>query len=94
MEKFALWVIASNFIGFVLMVFDKAQAEHGRRRVSEAALIFWSSIGGSLGVLTAQQGVRHKTTKQPIAAIIHIMPVAHGALALIILFSEPRLPFA
>lgn len=81
MEALLYWLIAANFIGFALMLWDKARAEAGGWRVAESTLIGWSLIGGSIGTLAASHLVRHKTRKQPIATILRIIPIGHAALA-------------
>ncbi len=81
MEMLLYWLIAANFIGFALMLWDKARAEAGGWRVAESTLISWSLIGGSIGTIAASHLVRHKTRKQPIAMILRVIPVGHAALA-------------
>lgn len=79
-EVMLYWIIAANLIGFILMVWDKHCAENGGWRISESMLIRWSMMGGSLGTLAAQRLIRHKTRKQPIAAILTAIPLLHAAL--------------
>lgn len=65
------WLAIINLIGFAMMASDKRRAtESGRgrvRRIPEARLLGIAAIGGSGGVLVAQQLLRHKTLKQPFA---------------------------
>ena len=78
LEGILYWLIAANFIGFMLMLRDKHRAETGGWRTPESTLILWSLIGGSLGTLAAQRLLRHKTRKQPIATYIVLIPLFHG----------------
>ena len=80
MEMALYWIVAANLVGFVLMVWDKHQAENNGWRIAESTLIVWSMVGGSLGMLAASRAIRHKTRKQPIASILTIAPVLHMAL--------------
>ncbi|QPP51574.1 DUF1294 domain-containing protein [Halomonas sp. SS10-MC5] len=56
-------------ITFAMYGFDKAAAERGQWRTSEATLLFVGLIGGWPGALVAQRLFRHKTRKQPFQAI-------------------------
>lgn len=48
---------------FIAYAIDKAAAVAGRRRISEAALIFLGLAGGWPGAIIAQQVLRHKSSK-------------------------------
>ncbi|MBW6391329.1 DUF1294 domain-containing protein [Halomonas sp. Y3S6] len=56
-------------ITFAMYGFDKAAAERGQWRTSEATLLFAGLIGGWPGALVAQRLFWHKTRKQPFQAI-------------------------
>ncbi|MFW3613159.1 DUF1294 domain-containing protein, partial [Billgrantia antri] len=58
-----------SVITFAMYGIDKAAAGKGRRRISEATLLFVGLIGGWPGALVAQRLFRHKTRKQPFQAI-------------------------
>lgn len=58
-----------SVITFAMYGIDKAAAGKGRRRISEATLLFAGLIGGWPGALVAQRLFRHKTRKQPFQAI-------------------------
>lgn len=53
---------------FIAYAIDKAAAVAGRRRISEATLIFLGMTGGWPGAIIAQQVLRHKSTKQTFRA--------------------------
>lgn len=65
MYELALAIIAINFIGFAMMVWDKHCAETGQRRVRESTLLRLALFGGSIGVMAARTLARHKTGKEP-----------------------------
>ncbi|EWG97879.1 DUF1294 domain-containing protein [Halomonas sp. BC04] len=68
LQLLAAYVLLS-VISFAMYGLDKAAAGKGRRRISEATLLFAGLIGGWPGALVAQQAFRHKTRKQPFQAI-------------------------
>jgi uncharacterized membrane protein YsdA (DUF1294 family) len=67
-----LWIYLAliNALTFGAFALDKAAAGSNRRRTPERTLLVLALIGGSLGALTAQQVLRHKTRKQPFRAIL------------------------
>ena len=58
-----LYVLASVSC-FAIYAIDKAAAIGGRRRVSEATLLWLGTLGGWPGAIVAQQVLRHKTIKR------------------------------
>lgn len=64
-EGIVLYLTAINGITFLVFRSDKRAAIEGRRRVPEATLLQLALIGGSIGAVSAQQILRHKTRKQP-----------------------------
>lgn len=64
-------LIALNFIAFASFGFDKAAAQAGRRRVSEATLLRWALLGGTPGAYAGRALFRHKTRKQPFCGRLH-----------------------
>ncbi|QTP59406.1 DUF1294 domain-containing protein [Billgrantia antri] len=67
-------------ITFAMYGFDKAAAERGQWRTSEATLLFAGLIGGWPGALVAQRLFRHKTKKQPFQAIFWCGVVVNSAV--------------
>lgn len=80
MTPLPFWLIAINFWAFAAMVWDKHRAETGGRRVAEANLIGLFLLGGAAGGFAASRLVRHKTRKQPFAAIMLLILVGELAL--------------
>jgi uncharacterized membrane protein YsdA (DUF1294 family) len=74
-----------NLFTFGAFALDKAAAESNRRRTPETTLLSLAFIGGSLGALTAQQVLRHKTRKQPFRGILIAIAAVHVAGAAVYL---------
>ncbi len=55
------YIVAVNFVTFALFGYDKYCAQHGKWRVRETTLLFWSAIGGALGAGLAMEFFHHKT---------------------------------
>ena len=64
-------LIAVNFAAFAAFGIDKALAEAGARRISEAALLQLALIGGTPGAYAGRALFRHKTRKQPFSDRLH-----------------------
>jgi uncharacterized membrane protein YsdA (DUF1294 family)/cold shock CspA family protein len=71
-----LYVIAS-IITFVLYWVDKKKAGNNSRRIPEARLHFFESLGGWAGALPAQQIFRHKTSKMSYRVVFWLIVAAH-----------------
>ncbi len=56
-----IYLAAVNLIAFIMFGADKARAVKGRWRISEAALILVSVLGGSAGALAGMKIFHHKT---------------------------------
>ena len=77
-EYFIIYLIFINIIAFLAMFVDKRKAIKNKWRISEAALISLSILGGSIGMLFGMKSCRHKTKHKkftigvPIILIIQI----------------------
>jgi uncharacterized membrane protein YsdA (DUF1294 family)/cold shock CspA family protein len=71
-----LYIIAS-VIAFFLYWIDKKKAENNSRRIPEANLHFFESLGGWVGALLAQQMFRHKTRKLSYQIVFWLIVAAH-----------------
>ena len=64
---------------------DKHCARNGMWRVPERTLLGMALIGGTIGAVAAQHGLRHKTRKEPFRTQLYLIAglqvVALGALA-------------
>ena len=57
------YLIIVNIISFILMGYDKYSAIKKNYRISEAALLTFSLLGGSIGTLLGMILFHHKTKK-------------------------------
>ncbi|MCV0382755.1 MAG: DUF1294 domain-containing protein [Erythrobacter sp.] len=71
----ALYLIAINFVAFASFGIDKARAENGWRRTSEANLLALALIGGTPGAYAGRKLFRHKTRKQPFSSQLHTIAI-------------------
>lgn len=55
------YLIAVNFLAFLLMGADKRRARKGARRIPERTLFLFPLLGGSLGGIAGMGMFRHKT---------------------------------
>lgn len=82
-----LWgyLILINSITFLLFAIDKWKAVHGKWRISEAALLGFSLVGGAVGGLLAMFIFRHKTRKKRFTVSLPLMMLAQAAVMVWIL---------
>lgn len=66
-----------NLITFLLFGLDKLRAWAGSGRVSEAALLTWAFLGGTIGAYAGRALFRHKTRKQPFSSHLHQTAILH-----------------
>ena len=71
--------LALNIIVFFLFWLDKRAARLGDRRIRERTLLLSALFGGSLGAVTAQHMLRHKTRKQPFHRLLLAIVFLHLA---------------
>lgn len=64
-------LIAVNFLAFAAFGIDKALAEAGAWRISEATLLQFAFFGGTPGAYAGRALFRHKTRKQPVSGQLH-----------------------
>ena len=55
------YLIVINIVTFVVYGIDKLKAKQGSWRISEATLLIFAVIGGSIGALLGMKVWRHKT---------------------------------
>ena len=56
-----MWFAVISLVAVVVTVADKIKARRGVYRISEAALISVSALGGSVAMLVTMLTIRHKT---------------------------------
>ena len=76
-----MFAFTVNSITFALFGLDKARAEAGVRRISEATLLRLAFVGGTIGAYAGRRLFRHKTRKQPFSSNLHAIALLQ-ALAL------------
>lgn len=59
-----VYLLVVNGLAFVLMGWDKKQAQKKAWRQSEQSLLTLAAVGGSLGIYAGSRVWRHKTQKQ------------------------------
>ena len=55
------YLAAVNLAAFTAFGIDKWKAAHRRRRISEASLLMYAAVGGSVGAWAGMKVWRHKT---------------------------------
>ena len=68
-----LYLAVINVMAFAVFAADKRAAGAGRRRTPERTLLGLAALGGSLGAVSAQRLLRHKTRKQPFAGELNLI---------------------
>ena len=54
-------LVGINVLTFIVYVWDKWKAKHGKWRISEATLLMLAVVGGTIGALLGMQVWHHKT---------------------------------
>ncbi len=80
-----------NLVTFCVLWWDKEAARDGHWRVSEARLLQFALLGGSLGAFAAQRLLRHKTSKEPFRTQLMAILILHAALIPAALVFAPSL---
>ena len=78
---------ATNFVAFAAFGVDKSLAEHGKRRISEKALLQLAFFGGIVGAYAGRALFGHKTRKQPFSNQLHVIALIQiSALAFALVY--------
>ena len=84
MKYFLIYLLIVNAIAFALMFIDKQKAKKKKWRISEATLMGFAALGGSIGALMGMYTFRHKTLHKKftigIPAILISQLAAAGAI--------------
>jgi uncharacterized membrane protein YsdA (DUF1294 family) len=56
-----VWFAVISIVAVIITVTDKRKARRGAYRISEAALMWISALGGSVAMLVTMLTIRHKT---------------------------------
>lgn len=73
MERLYYYFAVINFIGLVLMAWDKMKARTGAWRIPENNLLFIALAGGSAGVYLGLRLFHHKTRHVKFAVVVPVI---------------------
>ncbi len=65
------YLIAINLLAFGMFALDKMAAKEGSWCIPEGTLLFSAFFGETLGAISAQQILRHKTRKEPFRSLLY-----------------------
>jgi uncharacterized membrane protein YsdA (DUF1294 family) len=83
METLLYYFVCVNVLTFFVYGIDKWQARQGKWRISEATLLLFAVIGGSIGAWLGMRVWRHKTMHKkfkygiPAILMIHIIIIGY-----------------
>lgn len=72
--------IAFNLFVFLVYWWDKHAARNGGWRIRESTLLWLAFLGGSVGAISAQHLLRHKTRKEPFRSILLSIVIVQAGL--------------
>ena len=81
-----VYLILINVLSFAMFGIDKRRAVKNKWRISEAALLTASFIGGSVGGMLGMHIFHHKTQKMKFKILMPLMLMAHIVLLFFILY--------
>ena len=84
-EALLYFYIVINFVTFVIYGIDKWKAKQGSWRISEATLLFFAVIGGSIGALLGMKVWHHKTMHKKFKYGLPLILLAQIALIYLII---------
>ncbi|MCZ7485411.1 DUF1294 domain-containing protein [Rhizobium rhizogenes] len=71
---------AFNLVVFLVYWWDKEAARNGGWRIRESTLLGLAFLGGSVGAISAQRLLRHKTRKEPFRSILLSIVILQAGL--------------
>ena len=83
MELLLYYFVCVNVLTFLVYGIDKSKARQGKWRISEATLLLFAVIGGSIGAWLGMRVWRHKTMHKkfkygiPAILMIHIIIIGY-----------------
>ncbi|MEM6407732.1 MAG: DUF1294 domain-containing protein [Pseudomonadota bacterium] len=81
------YFVVVNIVSFFVVAMDKSRARAGRWRIPEGNLIALAALGGWIGTKLGQKVFRHKTRRQPFAAVMTAIPFGHAAFVVLAMAS-------
>jgi uncharacterized membrane protein YsdA (DUF1294 family) len=90
LESAVTYLLIANLVSFLTCAWDKLCSMRGWWRVSESTLLLLAFVGGSLGAIAAQQGLRHKSYKEPFRSQLWTIGVLHMVAAVVMAVPASR----
>ena len=84
MKTYIFYFILINVVTFFLFGIDKWKAKKGRWRISEATLLIFAVIGGSIGAWLGMKTWHHKTMHKKFKYGIPLILIAQIAIVLLV----------
>ena len=84
MYYFVIYLIIISIIAIVVTAVDKYKAVHHKWRISEAALLIISALGGGIAMYITMLIIRHKTRKLKFMLGIPLIIIIELAAALVV----------
>ncbi len=75
-----IYLLSVNIITFIIYGIDKALAKAQKYRISEATLLMFAFIFGSVGALLGMLVFHHKTKKKKFLILVPLIFAAQSAL--------------
>ena len=72
--------VAFNLVVFLVYWWDKEAARNGGWRIRESTLLGLAFLGGSVGAISAQRLLRHKTRKEPFRSVLLSIVILQAGL--------------
>lgn len=71
---------SSDLFVFLVCWWDRQAARNGEWRIRESTLLSLALVGGSMGAISAQRLLRHKTRKEPFRSILLSIVILQAGL--------------
>lgn len=86
----AAYIGIINIVGFLAFAWDKHCAVQNTRRIPESELLSIALLGGTIGSISAQHLLRHKTRKQPFKSSLYGIAILQVFLIFTLSIPEAR----
>ncbi len=87
-----IYIFAINVITFFVYGIDKYKAKHAKWRISEATLLLFAAIGGSIGAWCGMKVWHHKTMHKKFKYGVPVIFILQLALAVWIVCRMAQTP--